>query len=95
VDGSIKNCPSASVVYGNIYKDSVLEIVQAGAGFQNVWKIAKSGIAGCKVCEHRYICTDCRVFTENPADNYSKPAKCKYDPYTATWSGEMAFFNNK
>jgi len=38
-----------------------------------------------KDCEFRYICTDCRVFIQEDTDILSKPLKCKYNPYEATW----------
>jgi len=28
---------------------------------------------------------DCRVYLEQPSNIYSKPLKCGYDPYSATW----------
>jgi hypothetical protein len=40
----------------------------------------------CKDCEFRYICTDCRAYLEDPYNEYSKPLKCGYDPYTGEWS---------
>lgn len=48
--------------------------------------ITKDKVSVCKDCEFRYICTDCRAFVSSPDDPYSKPAKCSYDPYTATWA---------
>ncbi len=38
-----------------------------------------------KFGEFRYICTDCRAYTENPEDIYSKPLKCGYNSYTNKW----------
>jgi len=37
-----------------------------------------------KDCEFRYICHDCRAHTQNE-EKYSKPLKCKYNPYEAIW----------
>ena len=48
--------------------------------------IKKDQISVCKDCEFRYVCTDCRAYTQNSGDQYSKPLKCNYDPYTATWN---------
>ena len=44
----------------------------------------------CKDCEFRYICTDCRAYTEKTHTNEegldtSKPLKCGYNPYTGEW----------
>ena len=91
-DGSIKNCPSMSKSYGNI-KDTTLAEAIEKPGFKKYWNIRKDQIEVCKDCEFRYICTDCRAYTENPHDtsgpdgtNVSKPLKCGYNPYTGEWS---------
>ncbi len=31
------------------------------------------------------IYTDCRAYIENSEDQFSKPLKCGYDPYTNIW----------
>jgi hypothetical protein len=31
------------------------------------------------------MCTDCRVYLQDPNDIYSKPLKCGYNPYTNKW----------
>ena len=84
VEGEIKNCPSLKTSYGNI-KDTSLNKAIAKRGFKKLWTISKNRVEICKDCEFRYICTDCRAYTENPGDLYSKPLKCGYDPYTVTW----------
>ena len=53
--------------------------------FKKYWNITKDEISTCKDCEFRYICTDCRSYTESPEDYYSKPLKCGYSPYTNKW----------
>ena len=85
--GEIKNCPSMEKSYGNINKTSLVSISQ-NKNFQKLWKINKDSIETCKVCEFRYICTDCRAYT-NDGGLYSKPLKCSYDPYTAKWQDEI------
>jgi len=84
VNGEIKNCPSMAKSYGNI-KDTTLAEAIEKPGFKDLWFINKDKIHVCKDCEFRYICTDCRAYIENPADIYSKPLKCGYNPYTAEW----------
>lgn len=86
-DGSIKNCPSLPKSYGNT-RDTRLEEV-LGEDFKAVWNITKDQIETCKVCEFRYVCTDCRAFVSNASDPLSKPAKCGYDPYTMKWNGNV------
>ena len=50
--------------------------------FKKVWSVNKDQIKICRDCEFRYMCSDCRAYTEDPKDIYSKPLKCGYDPYT-------------
>lgn len=83
-DGNIKNCPSMKESFGNI-KDTTLEEALNDPNFKKYWNITKDQIEVCKDCEFRHICTDCRAYTENPEDQYSKPLKCGYDPYTNVW----------
>lgn len=89
VQGNIRNCPSMPEIYGNI-KDTTLEEALNKPGFKKYWKITKDQIEICKDCEFRYICTDCRAYTERTHTNkdgldISKPLKCGYNPYTAEW----------
>jgi SPASM domain peptide maturase of grasp-with-spasm system len=83
-NGEIMNCPSMKANFGNI-RDIKLEDAINIREFRKYWNVTKEQIAICKDCEFRDICTDCRAFTENPKDVYSKPLKCGYDPYTGTW----------
>jgi SPASM domain peptide maturase of grasp-with-spasm system len=82
-EGNIKNCPSCNNTFGNM-KDTSLSMAMNKNGFKDLWYISKDQIEVCKDCEFRYICTDCRAYIQNPDNIYSKPAKCEYDPYTAT-----------
>ncbi len=83
-DGNIRNCPSLAATFGNVKTDSLKASVSKPV-FQNLWHIKKDDISVCKDCEFRTICTDCRAFTEEPTNPYSKPLKCGYDPYTNLW----------
>ena len=78
--------------YGNI-RDTTLHEAIEKQGFKDLWYIHKDQIEVCKDCEFRHICTDCRAYIQDPNNIYSKPAKCSYDPYTATW-GEANPTNN-
>ncbi|AEI47369.1 grasp-with-spasm system SPASM domain peptide maturase [Runella slithyformis] len=91
-EGNIKNCPSMSKSYGNIRDTTLREAIEK-QGFKDVWYIHKDQIEICKDCEFRHICTDCRAYIQDPNNIYSKPAKCSYNPYTATW-GEDNPTNN-
>ncbi|SDL47551.1 MULTISPECIES: grasp-with-spasm system SPASM domain peptide maturase [Chryseobacterium] len=88
-DGNIKNCPSMSQSFGNI-KDTTLEQAVNQQDFKKYWNLTKDSIEVCKDCEFRYICTDCRAYTERIQGNAdgldtSKPLKCGYNPYTGEW----------
>lgn len=83
-DGAIKNCPSQTKNFGYIGQDSLLDIC-IHEDFQKLWSVKKDDISVCKDCEFRYICSDCRIFVRDTEDQYSKPAKCTYDPYSANW----------
>jgi SPASM domain peptide maturase of grasp-with-spasm system len=82
--GEIRNCPSLPTSFGNA-RETSLHSALAKQGFRDLWEINKDQIETCKDCEFRYICTDCRAFITDPADRLSKPSKCTYDPYSASW----------
>ncbi len=88
-EGNIKNCPVMPKIFGNI-RDTTLEEALHHKDFKQYWNITKDEIEVCKDCEFRYICTDCRAYTEQTHTNkgeldISKPLKCGYDPYTGKW----------
>lgn len=83
-DGNIKNCPSMSKSFGNIQSTTLQEALNH-EDFKKYWNITKDQIKVCKDCEFRHICTDCRAYVENSEDDYSKPLKCGYSPYTNEW----------
>jgi SPASM domain peptide maturase of grasp-with-spasm system len=83
-DGSIRNCPSMPSAFGNARYTRLADAV-AVADFKVLWNTTKDAVKVCRDCEFRYICTDCRAHLSDSSDPLSKPAKCNYDPYTATW----------
>jgi len=85
--GRSKNCPSMINSYGHISNTQLIDVITRD-DFRAVWKISKDQVEVCRDCEFRYSCTDCRVYLAQANNLYSKPAKCKYDPYTATWSDQ-------
>lgn len=84
VNGLIKNCPSQEKNYGS-HISMKIEKVVSREDFQSLWNIKKDDVKVCKDCQFRHICTDCRIYLENPKDIYSKPLKCGYNPYTNEW----------
>lgn len=85
IKGNIKNCPNMQNIYGNVFESS-LEVIFKHPDFKQYWFLKKDSISICRDCEYRHICTDCRAFIENPADIFSKPLKCGYNPYTNLWT---------
>ncbi|MBL3549869.1 grasp-with-spasm system SPASM domain peptide maturase [Chryseobacterium sp. KMC2] len=88
-EGNIRNCPSMPQSFGNI-KDITLEEALSHPDFKKYWNLTKDSIEVCKDCEFRYICTDCRAYTERTHTHSegldtSKPLKCGYNPYTGEW----------
>lgn len=83
--GQIKNCPAFNTDYGNIINRSLTDIVDL-PNFTRYWHIAKKDISTCRECEYRAICVDCRVFLSDNNDIYSKPLKCKYNPFLGEWN---------
>lgn len=83
-NGFIKNCPSMLDNFGHHYSNTLQEVVMQN-DFKNMWNINKDQISICKDCEFRYICIDCRAYTKESSNKYSKPFKCGYDPYTNSW----------
>lgn len=84
VHGNIKNCPSAAQQFGNIAGTKLSEALTDD--FKKIWSVNKDHISECNICEFRRICPDCRVFTVQPGDRYSKPSKCTYNPATGVWA---------
>lgn len=83
VEGHIKNCPSMQTSFGKFPGTSLLEAINE-ENFQKNWSLNKDQVDSCKVCEFRYICTDCRAFL-NTDDSREKPKKCNYNPYKGIW----------
>jgi len=83
-DGNIKNCPSMAKSFGNIKDTKLVEVIE-NKEFTAKWNITKDQISICQDCEFRHVCMDCRAYLEDPNDDYSKPLKCGYDPYTMEW----------
>ncbi len=81
IHGCIKNCPYDNISYN---EERIIDAVSSQS-FQRKWYIHKDLIDVCKDCEYRYNCSDCRTFTVTKDDDFSKPLKCGYNPYTNEW----------
>lgn len=88
-EGNIRNCPSMPSAFGNINSTILSEVIKHPY-FEKYWNLTKDYIDVCKDCEFRYICTDCRAYTDRThftkdGLDISKPLKCGYNPYTGEW----------
>ncbi|UZT98904.1 grasp-with-spasm system SPASM domain peptide maturase [Chryseobacterium fluminis] len=85
---NFRTCPALQYSYGNLLDVTKKEVFEHPL-FNRYRNITKDKIEVCKDCEFRYICTDCRAYTErthiNEGLDISKPLKCGYDPYTGEW----------
>jgi SPASM domain peptide maturase of grasp-with-spasm system len=82
--GQACNCPAMGRTFGSTAEVDLRHVVE-DAAFREVWSVRKDDIEVCRDCEFRYVCTDCRAHVTDPSNPRSKPARCGYDPYTATW----------
>ena len=89
-NGEIKNCPAMKKSFGNINNTSLIKVVDRKE-FKKLWYLKKDDIEVCKVCEFRYLCSDCRTFLKKPDNILSQPQKCNYNPYIAKWAGEEGY----
>lgn len=89
-NGIIKNCPSMKKSFGKVNEIKLKELI-INNEFKGVWNISKDKVKVCRDCEYRYICTDCRAFRDDESDIFSRPSKCKYNPYIGKWEGEKGY----
>jgi len=82
VQGEIRNCPSMPEGFGHAGRVTLASALRH-PDFSARWQITKDQVEVCRDCEFRYVCTDCRAHTVD--GELGKPARCAYNPYTATW----------
>lgn len=75
------------LTYGNLKEIPVTQMVGAEPAF-----LTKDKIKGCKDCEFRYACFDCRP-DSNGNEIYDKPWYCTYDPQKGTWADIEEFMD--
>ncbi len=77
-DGNVKPCLWSEIKVGNIKKDSFDRIK---GKLDYYWKLTKDKIEICKDCELKYVCSDCRVYSEKQNGSIlSKTLFCDYNP---------------
>jgi len=68
---------------GNIQDENIDAILDAASPF---WSMTLDQVDGCKDCEFRYACHDCRPLAQAIAGDFaSKQPRCCYDPYEGAW----------
>lgn len=82
-DMEVYPCPmERRVSHGNLRGNRLKDILKP-----SILSFSKDEVEGCKDCEYRYLCIDCRP--DSITGNFhEKPWYCTYDPYEGTW---MAF----
>jgi len=85
-DGGIMPCIFARKhVVSNVEKG--LDEAVRNEKLQRLWKITKDQVEGCRNCEYRYACHDCRPLAEDTTGNlYAKSPRCTYNPLIGKWS---------
>lgn len=68
-----------NVSYGNIYNSDLEEILSSDY-FKKYSLLSKNKIDGCKECEFRYGCFDCRPDAQSGGDNLYRKPDCGYTP---------------
>ncbi len=89
-DGTICNCPSAKAGFGNVAGTTLKKALNTKL-FTQHWRTTKDQVRICAHCEFRHVCKDCRVFKQDPADPFSKPSKCGYNPFISKWENEPGY----
>lgn len=74
--------------YGNLEHTLLKDMVGDDCVF-----LTKDKIEGCKDCEFRYACFDCRP-DSNGNEVYAKPWFCTYDPYNGIWADADDFVDS-
>ncbi len=76
------------ISHGNIRQRRLTDIIN-----NDIRHLNKDNIEGCKNCEYRYACFDCRP-DSNGNKLYSKPWYCSYDPSQGKWHDLTKMFHH-
>lgn len=85
-DGNVMPCVFArNVSYGNVMELTIRKILQQDM-LKKCWGLIYDDIDGCKECEFRYACKDCRpVAYAKTGCLTEKNSKCLYNPLEGVW----------
>ncbi len=76
------------ISHGNIHSGHLKDLLKT-----EITQFNKDHISGCKDCEFRYFCFDCRPDSLG-GDIASKPWYCTYHPETGEWEDEEHFISS-
>ena len=81
-DMEVYPCPmERRVSHGNLRGNHSKDLLKP-----SILSFSKDEVEGCKDCEYRYLCIDCRPDSIT-GNFYEKPWYCTYNPYEGTWMG--------
>ena len=81
-DMEVYPCPmERRVSHGNLRENSLKDLLKP-----SILNCSKDEVEGCRDCEYRYLCIDCRPDSIT-GNFYEKPWYCTYNPYEGTWMG--------
>ena len=79
-DMEVYPCPmERRVSHGNLRGNHLKDLLKP-----SILSFSKDEVEGCKDCEYRYLCIDCRPDSIT-GNLYEKPWYCTYNPYDGTW----------
>lgn len=85
-DMEVYPCPmERRVSHGNLRGNHLKDLLKS-----SILNFSKDEVEGCKDCEYRYLCIDCRPDSIT-GNLYEKPWYCTYNPYDGTWMGFEEF----
>ncbi len=79
-DGNVSPCiMTRAVSYGNVSKVGIKGVL-GSSQYEAMANLSKDSIPGCRECEFRYACFDCRPDAMEGTGDYLRKPNCGYDP---------------
>lgn len=89
-NGDVFVCVGKREALGNVAANPLRPIAESDT-MRSLWRITLDDVEGCRECEFRYACFDCRAFANLLTDDLrGRDPTCPYDPKTGRWQhGEI------
>lgn len=86
-DNMVRPCIHSDIVLGDLRNDKVFDIVEKAKEY---WHFTKDKVEGCRECELRHVCFDCRELARRAAGGRLDAPNpyCRYRPQTGVWETE-------